>query len=103
MTRQSLEAEEWLDVQEATYLRVVRLITNEFPEVREDSIRRESSLQADLGLDSGSFISLLVALEDEFGCELQEELENIDLSRLEEVGNVVAWLVEVIEEQSASG
>ncbi|MCX8744119.1 acyl carrier protein [Snodgrassella sp. B3882] len=42
-------------------------------EVNEADVKNESSFQEDLGADSLDTVELVMALEDEFGCEIPDE------------------------------
>ncbi len=50
-----------------------------------DSLKRETELVADLGIDSPKALQLLVELEDEFGIEISDE----EAARMETVGDVL--------------
>ena len=70
---------------EAILARVLDVFRREVPEKTAGvPLGRDSDLRADLGLDSGYFIGLLVALEDEFDVEL----DTTDVSHVESLGDV---------------
>lgn len=57
--------------------RIIKLIAEQF-NVDEESITLETSFKDDLNADSLDLVELIMALEDEFGLEVEdEEVENI--------------------------
>jgi acyl carrier protein len=57
--------------------RIIKLIAEQF-NVDKDSISLETSFKDDLNADSLDLVELIMALEDEFGLEVEdEEVENI--------------------------
>ncbi|HMM70339.1 acyl carrier protein [Gudongella oleilytica] len=57
--------------------RIIKLIAEQF-NVEEDTISLETSFKDDLNADSLDLVELIMALEDEFGLEVEdEEVENI--------------------------
>jgi acyl carrier protein len=51
----------------------VKKIVAEQLDVNEADIKNESSFTADLGADSLSIVELVMALEEEFGCEIPDD------------------------------
>ncbi|XVJ51141.1 MAG: acyl carrier protein [Vampirovibrio sp.] len=51
----------------------VKKVVIEQLNVEEDQIRPEASFQQDLGADSLDTVELVMALEEEFGCEIPDE------------------------------
>lgn len=57
--------------------RIIRLISAQF-NVDEDGITLDTSFKDDLNADSLDLVELIMALEDEFGLEVEDdEVENI--------------------------
>lgn len=56
--------------------------------VERDSLKPETQLVADLGVDSARALHLLVKLEDELGVEIDDE----DVADLQTVGNVLDFI-----------
>lgn len=57
--------------------RIIKLIAEQF-NVDEEGITLETSFKDDLNADSLDLVELIMALEDEFGLEVEdEEVENI--------------------------
>ncbi len=58
-------------------VRVVKIVTQTL-DVRSEEIRGDSSFTDDLGADSLDVVELVMALEEEFDCEIvDEDAENI--------------------------
>lgn len=51
----------------------VKKVVIEQLNVEEDQIKPEASFQQDLGADSLDTVELVMALEEEFGCEIPDE------------------------------
>lgn len=51
----------------------VKKIVIEQLNVKEESVKNESSFIGDLGADSLDTVELVMALEEEFGCEIPDE------------------------------
>lgn len=51
----------------------VKKVVIEQLNVEEDQVKPEASFQQDLGADSLDTVELVMALEEEFGCEIPDE------------------------------
>ena len=70
-----------------TLKKISQMVTERFG-VDEEKVTRELTFQEDLGADSLDVVSLVMALEDEFDMEIdEEEAENITT-----VGDVVEYI-----------
>ena len=66
----------------------VREIISEICNVRESTIERETKLVADLGLNSFELVNLLIAFEEKFDVEIDDD----NLPELETVGDIIDYL-----------
>ena len=71
----------------------VKKIVAEQLGVKEDEIKNESSFVDDLGADSLDTVELVMALEEEFDCEIPDE----EAEKLQSVGGVVRYVEENAE------
>ncbi len=66
----------------------VREILMDQLDVEEDAVTMDSNIQSDLGADSLDIVDLVMALEEEFDCDIpDEEIENIKT-----VGDIVKYI-----------
>jgi len=64
---------------------------------REEKIKTEASLVDDLGLDSLDAVELTMAIEDEFGLELDDD----QVKQLVTVGDTLAYVEKLLLEKHA--
>jgi len=75
------------------YKKIKGIIATQF-NVNEDEITKETSFKDTLNADSLDLVELIMAFEDEFGLEVEdEEMENIKT-----VGDAVEYITNAIEE-----
>jgi len=72
---------------EAIKTKVVKLIADQAG-IAEDSITGETSLQADLELDSLDIMDLLLVLEEEFDLQIPDE----ELGKIQTVNDIVNYI-----------
>lgn len=69
-------------------LEKIKTIINDQLNIDVDDVTEETSLKDDLGADSLDLFELVMAFEEEFGVEIdQDEIENIDT-----VGDVIEYI-----------
>lgn len=73
--------------------RVSEIIVNQL-NVNEDQIKPEASFIDDLGADSLDTVELIMAFEEEFKDELQDEIPESDAEKLQTVGDVIGYINE---------
>ncbi|MEQ9825661.1 MAG: acyl carrier protein [Puniceicoccaceae bacterium] len=73
--------------------RVSEIIVNQL-NVNEDQIKPEASFIDDLGADSLDTVELIMAFEEEFKDELNDEIPESDAEKLQTVGDVIAYIKE---------
>ena len=66
----------------------VREIISEICNVSESTIERDTKLVADLGLNSFELVNLLIAFEEKFDVEIDDD----NLPELETVGDIIDYL-----------
>lgn len=66
----------------------VREIVSKQLNIASDQLSPQSVFQGDLGADSLDLVEMVMAFEDEFGCQIDEE----DARRMKSVGDVVDYL-----------
>jgi acyl carrier protein len=71
--------------------RVSEIIVNQL-NVNEDQIKPEASFIDDLGADSLDTVELIMAFEEEFKDELNDEIPESDAEKLQTVGDVIAYI-----------
>ena len=69
------------------------IIANQF-NVEEDTISLDTSFKDTLNADSLDLVELIMALEDEFGMEVEDE----DMEKINTVGDAVEYITNIIEE-----
>lgn len=75
------------------YKRIKTIIATQF-NIDEDEITKDTSFKDTLNADSLDLVELIMALEDEFGLEVEdEEMENIKT-----VGDAVEYITNALEE-----
>jgi acyl carrier protein len=73
--------------------RVSEIIVNQL-NVNEDQIKPEASFIDDLGADSLDTVELIMAFEEEFKDELNDEIPEADAEKLRTVGDVISYIKE---------
>ena len=73
--------------------RVSDIIVNQL-NVNEDQIKPEASFIDDLGADSLDTVELIMAFEEEFKDELQDEIPESEAEKLQTVGDVIGYIKE---------
>jgi acyl carrier protein len=73
--------------------RVSEIIVSQL-NVNEDQIKPEASFIDDLGADSLDTVELIMAFEEEFKDELQDEIPESDAEKLQTVGDVIGYITE---------
>lgn len=71
--------------------RVSEIIVSQL-NVNEDQIKSEASFIDDLGADSLDTVELIMAFEEEFKDELQDEIPESDAEKLQTVGDVITYI-----------
>jgi len=71
--------------------RVKEIIVNQL-NVNEEQITPEASFVDDLGADSLDQVELIMAFEEEFKDDIQEEIPESDAEKLTTVGKVIEYL-----------
>ncbi|WP_369819369.1 MULTISPECIES: acyl carrier protein [Tissierella] len=75
------------------YKKIKTIIATQF-NIDEDEITKDTSFKDTLNADSLDLVELIMALEDEFGLEVEdEEMENIKT-----VGDAVEYITNALEE-----
>ena len=75
------------------YKKIKTIIATQF-NIDEDEITKDTSFKDTLNADSLDIVELIMALEDEFGLEVEdEEMENIKT-----VGDAVEYITNALEE-----
>ena len=69
------------------HARVAKVISSQF-KVEESKITTEASFVDDLGADSLDLVELIMALEDEFECEIPDT----EVEKIRTVGEVVNYI-----------
>jgi acyl carrier protein len=72
----------------STVMERVKKVVIEQLNVEEDQIKPEANFQQDLGADSLDTVELVMALEEEFGCEIPDE----DAEKITTVRDAVAYI-----------
>lgn len=62
--------------------------------VKEDEVNKDSSFVDDLGADSLDTVELVMALEEEFGCEISDE----DAEKITTVQDAIKYIEDRLEE-----
>ena len=69
-------------------LEEVREIISEICNVKASTVERDTKLVADLGLNSFELVNLLIAFEEKFDVEIDDD----NLPELETVGDIIDYL-----------
>lgn len=75
--------------------KVISLISEQF-NVDEDSIDLDTSFRDDLNADSLDLVELVMALEEEYGLEIEDE----EVETIKTVGDSVNYIKRVLEEEN---
>lgn len=73
--------------------RIISLICEQF-NVDEDDVNLETSFRDDLNADSLDLVELVMALEDEYGLEIEDE----DVDSIKTVGDAANYIKNVLGE-----
>jgi acyl carrier protein len=76
-----------------TYKKIKEIIATQF-NVDEDEITKDTSFKDTLNADSLDLVELVMALEDEFGLEVEDE----DMENIKTVGDAVEYITNALEE-----
>nr|WP_313756594.1 acyl carrier protein [Tissierella sp.] len=75
------------------YKKIKTIIATQF-NVDEDEITKDTSFKDTLNADSLDLVELIMALEDEFGLEMEDE----DMDSIKTVGDAVEYITNALEE-----
>ena len=75
------------------YSRIKTIIATQF-NINEDEIKKDTSFKDTLNADSLDLVELIMALEDEFGLEVEDE----DMENIKTVGDAVEYITNSIDE-----
>ncbi len=73
--------------------KIKEIIASQF-NVDEDLITMDTSFRDNLNADSLDLVELIMALEDEFGMEVEDD----DMEKINTVGDAVEYITNIIEE-----
>ena len=74
------------------YEKIKMMISNQF-NIDEDDITMDTSFRKDLGADSIDLVELIIALEDEFDLEVEDD----EVEKINTVGDAVNYIDEYID------
>lgn len=74
------------------YEKIKMMISNQF-NIDEDDITMDTSFRKDLGVDSIDLVELIMALEDEFDLEVEDD----EVEKINTVGDAVNYIDEYID------
>ncbi|MCF6461044.1 acyl carrier protein [Clostridium sp. Cult3] len=74
------------------YEKIKMMISNQF-NIDEDDITMDTSFRKDLGADSIDLVELIMALEDEFDLEVEDD----EVEKINTVGDAVNYIDEYID------
>jgi len=74
------------------YKKIKEIIATQF-NVDEDDITKDTSFKDTLNADSLDLVELVMALEDEFGLEVEDE----DMENIKTVGDAVEYITNALE------
>lgn len=74
------------------YNKIKKIISIQF-NVEEDQINKETSFRDTLNADSLDLVELVMALEDEFDLEVEDE----DMDKINTVGDALEYITNVLE------
>lgn len=72
--------------------KVINIISTQF-NINEKDIEMDTSFKDDLNADSLDLVELVMALEDEFGLEVEDE----DLDHIKTVGDVIESIKKMVD------
>lgn len=75
------------------YKKIKAIIATQF-NIDEDEITKDTSFKDTLNADSLDLVELVMALEDEFGLEVEDE----DMENIKTVGDAVEYITNALEE-----
>ncbi len=75
------------------YKKIRTIIATQF-NIDEDEITKETSFKDTLNADSLDLVELIMALEDEFGLEVEDE----DMENIKTVGDAVEYITNALDE-----
>lgn len=75
------------------YKKIKAIIATQF-NIDEDEITKNTSFKDTLNADSLDLVELVMALEDEFGLEVEDE----DMENIKTVGDAVEYITNALEE-----
>lgn len=75
------------------YKKIKNIIATQF-NIDEDEITKETSFKDTLNADSLDLVELIMALEDEFGLEMEDD----DMESIKTVGDAVEYITNALEE-----
>ncbi|MBU5254722.1 acyl carrier protein [Tissierella praeacuta DSM 18095] len=75
------------------YKKIKTIIATQF-NIDEDEITKDTSFKDTLNADSLDLVELIMALEDEFGLEMEDE----DMDSIKTVGDAVEYITNALEE-----
>lgn len=76
------------------YKKLKAIIATQF-NVDEDEITKDTSFKDTLNADSLDLVELIMALEDEFGLEVEDE----DMENIKTVGDAFEYITNALEEE----
>lgn len=76
------------------YKKIKNIIATQF-NIDEDEITKDTSFKDTLNADSLDLVELIMALEDEFGLEVEDE----DMENIKTVGDAVEYITNALEEE----
>ncbi len=76
------------------YKKIKAIIATQF-NIDEDEITKETSFKDTLNADSLDLVELIMALEDEFGLEVEDD----DMENIKTVGDAVEYITNALEEE----
>ncbi len=75
------------------YKKIKAIIATQF-NIDEDEMTKDTSFKDTLNADSLDLVELVMALEDEFGLEVEDE----DMENIKTVGDAVEYITNALEE-----
>ena len=73
---------------------IIDAICSVNPEIKRETIKEESELEH-LGIDSIKFMNLLISFEDILGKDIEDFVDEIDVSKLRTVNDIVILLKKI--------
>lgn len=78
----------------STFSKIVEAICLVNPEVTSDNVKLKTRLEH-LGIDSIKFMNLLISFEDILGKDIEDFIDEIDVSKLETVDDIVLLIEKI--------